>query len=256
MRTFKAPGNAYLIIPDSLTETFEHGHLTDRFPWRTSGDARWSITGTNPLTGSFAAQAGSLGPNQTSVLAIDLDLPVDGAVGYSIRTATVEFLDQCQFLVDSANVRYFSGLTDWNVITYPLKAGKHTLAWKCTGPGNTAGRVWLDNVFFPPHSIATSVGTGVSTDPGTYLLYQNYPNPFNPVSTIGFSVPALGGQSPIVTLKVFDMLGREVAVLLNERKAPGSYTVKFDGSRYASGVYYYRLSAGTFVYTRAMVLTK
>ncbi len=100
---------------------------------------------------------------------------------------------------------------------------------------------------------------GVSTAggfPTEFALEQNYPNPFNPTTVLEFSVPAVSGQSPVVTLKVFDVLGREVAVLVNERKAPGTYTVRFDGSRYSSGVYYYRMSAGTFVRTMAMVLTK
>ena len=255
-RTFKATGKAYVVVPDSVTETFEHAHLADKFPWRTYGNVPWSITGTNPQTGSFAVQAGNLTPHQTSVLAIDLALPTDGTITFSIRTATVKRSDQCQFLIDSILVQEFSGMSDWNVATYPLKAGSHTLAWNSTGPGSTAGKVWLDNVFFPPHSIVTSAGTGPSSNPTAFVLYQNYPNPFNPATVLGFSVPAVSGQSPVVSLRVFDILGREVAVLVNERKAPGSYTVRFDGSRYSSGVYYYRLVAGAFVQTRAMVLTK
>jgi hypothetical protein len=255
-RTFKATGKAYVIVPDSVTETFEHAHLADKFPWRTYGNVPWSITGTNPQTGSFAAQAGNFAPQQTSVLAIDLALTTDGAITFSIRTTTVEHSGQCQFLIDSIFVHEFSGISDWNVATYPLKAGSHTLQWISTGIGSTAGKVWLDNVFFPPHSIVTSAGTGPSSNPTAFVLYQNYPNPFNPTTVLGFSVPAVSGQSPVVSLRVFDILGREVAVLVNERKAPGSYTVRFDGSRYSSGVYYYRLSADAFVQTRAMVLTK
>jgi hypothetical protein len=88
--------------------------------------------------------------------------------------------------------------------------------------------------------------------PTAYVLHQNYPNPFNPVSTVGFSIAELR----LVTLKVYDILGREVAVLVNERKAPGSYEVKFDGSNLASGVYLYRLTAGQYVECRKMVLMK
>jgi hypothetical protein len=87
-------------------------------------------------------------------------------------------------------------------------------------------------------------------------LYQNYPNPFNPSTTIGYSVPAVGGQPPIITLKVYDLLGREVAVLLNEKKGPGTYEVQFDASRLASGVYLYRLQGGGFVQTKRLVLLR
>jgi hypothetical protein len=90
------------------------------------------------------------------------------------------------------------------------------------------------------------------TDPRTFGLDQNYPNPFNPVSTIGFSIP----ESRFVTLKVYDILGREVAVLMNEKKPPGRYEVEFDGSGLSSGIYFYRLTAGQYVETRKMILMK
>ena len=88
--------------------------------------------------------------------------------------------------------------------------------------------------------------------PLEFKLEQNYPNPFNPVTVIKFKVPS----SQVVTLKVYDLLGREVATLVNEEKAPGSYEVKFDGSNLASGTYFYRLQAGDFVQTKKMLLMR
>jgi predicted GH43/DUF377 family glycosyl hydrolase len=110
---------------------------------------------------------------------------------------------------------------------------------------------------------ATSVVTGVSEMqqgfPKRFVLAQNYPNPFNPVTNIGYSIGGVGDQglgASNVRLVVYDILGREVAVLVNERKAPGTYEVKFDGSGLASGVYFYRLTAGTLVQTRKMMLVR
>jgi hypothetical protein len=88
--------------------------------------------------------------------------------------------------------------------------------------------------------------------PVSFELSQNYPNPFNPRTGIRYQVP---GASD-VKITVYDMLGREVSVLVNERKLPGNYEASFDGSGLASGVYYYRLTAGSFVQTRAMMLVK
>jgi hypothetical protein len=88
---------------------------------------------------------------------------------------------------------------------------------------------------------------------------QNYPNPFNPSTRIGFSVPAspAGGQaSGFTMLRVFDILGREVATLVNENLAPGSYETTFDATSLASGVYFYRLQAGGLVQTKKLVLEK
>jgi len=88
--------------------------------------------------------------------------------------------------------------------------------------------------------------------PREFVLRQNTPNPFNPTTCIRFQVPGVSD----VKLVVYDLLGKEVAVLLNERKAPGHYEVSFNGSGLGSGVYIYRLIAGSFVASKRMVLLK
>ena len=88
--------------------------------------------------------------------------------------------------------------------------------------------------------------------PERFEMKQNYPNPFNPTTSIKFKVPS----SKVVTLKVFDMLGREVATLVNEPKEPGVHTAQWDASGLGSGVYFYTLKAGDFVQTRKMILQK
>ncbi len=91
-----------------------------------------------------------------------------------------------------------------------------------------------------------------------YSLSQNYPNPFNPTTAIQFTIPLLGGdeRGGLVTLKVYDILGREVVTLVNEQQRPGIYNVEFDASGLASGVYYCRLQSGRFSETRKMVLLR
>ena len=81
---------------------------------------------------------------------------------------------------------------------------------------------------------------------------QNYPNPFNPTTNIRFSIT----ESAKISLKIYDVLGREVSVLVHERKAPGSYAVKLDEAGLASGIYLYRLTAGSFVQARKMILAR
>jgi len=104
-------------------------------------------------------------------------------------------------------------------------------------------------VFFNPLS---------SDVPKSYLLTQNYPNPFNPVTKIKFDIPLdsrLRGNDN-VTLKIYDVLGREVAVLVNEKLQPGTYELRWDASKYSSGVYFYKLTANNFSDTKKMVLIK
>jgi lipocalin len=88
--------------------------------------------------------------------------------------------------------------------------------------------------------------------PSSYIIEQNYPNPFNPTTTIKFQIP----NANHVTLKVFDLLGRGVATLVNEVKSPGTYRLTWDASGMASGVYFYRLTAGNFVQTRKLSLLR
>ena len=90
---------------------------------------------------------------------------------------------------------------------------------------------------------------------GDYFLSQNFPNPFNPVTTIKFSIPSSPVSRP-VSLKLFDVLGREVAILINEEKTPGNYEVKWNASGFPSGIYFYRITVGKYSETKKMVLTK
>lgn len=88
--------------------------------------------------------------------------------------------------------------------------------------------------------------------PENYQLSQNFPNPFNPVTVIKYQLPMSGN----VSLKIYDVLGKEVATLVNETQQAGSYTINFNGANLASGVYYYKISAGEFVSVKKMVLMK
>ncbi len=112
-----------------------------------------------------------------------------------------------------------------------------------------------------------SILVGVEENPAAvaqeFSLGQNYPNPFNPTTTIKYQIPHSNNQLGLgvsdlgfVSLKVFDILGREVATLVNEKSKSGSYKVHFDGRNFASGIYFYRLQAGTFVQTKRLTLVK
>ncbi|MBK7105249.1 MAG: T9SS type A sorting domain-containing protein [Ignavibacteriae bacterium] len=90
-----------------------------------------------------------------------------------------------------------------------------------------------------------------------FTLYQNYPNPFNPSTTIKYSIPSNAkNEKSNVKLIVYDILGKEVATLINENKSFGNYEVVFDGTNLSTGVYYYQLKTGDFVQTKKMVLIK
>lgn len=96
--------------------------------------------------------------------------------------------------------------------------------------------------------------------PVNFELYQNYPNPFNPTTTIKYSIPAAASNLEMsaqnVTLKIFDMLGREIATLVNGYKSPGNYVVTFNASGLSSGIYFYQLRSGSYILTNKMMILK
>jgi predicted acyl esterase len=96
----------------------------------------------------------------------------------------------------------------------------------------------------------------ISTEiPGSFLLKQNYPNPFNPVTKIRFEVPSTG-KNNFVTIKIFDITGREISTIVDDNFNPGIYEVDWDGSKYSSGAYFYRMQAGEFTAIKKMILVK
>ena len=108
---------------------------------------------------------------------------------------------------------------------------------------------WI--VFLYRGQLLLNVGDDVNK-PESYRLLQNYPNPFNPLTTIQYAI----GKRQFVSLKVYDISGREVAALVNEIKNPGTYVVDFNGSKLSSGIYFYRLETGSFIQTKKMILLK
>ena len=85
-----------------------------------------------------------------------------------------------------------------------------------------------------------------------YIILQNYPNPFNPSTTIKYQIP----RQSFVTIRIYDVLGNEIATLVNEEKSIGSYEVEFDATNLPSGIYFYRIHAGSFIETKKMILLK
>lgn len=200
--------------------------------------AKTTDSGTNWTTTFFSAPLWSI------------DFPISGAslVGYAVG--------------------------DQGVILKTTDAGT---TWSPQQSGTT---VKLNKVYFADVQTGYAVGvngtllrtttggepiTGVEDRDGIirdFTLQQNYPNPFNPITTIRFTVPPtgrplLGGaRGGLVSLKVYDISGKEIATLLNGEKPAGEYEIEFDASHLPSGVYLYRLTAGSFSQSRKMILLK
>ena len=106
--------------------------------------------------------------------------------------------------------------------------------------------------YLATHTVMTDVDETSSSVPVEFRLEQNYPNPFNPTTTIQFALP----KRSEVKLKIYDLLGREVATLLDKELQPGEYKVNFEAQGLQSGIYFYRIEASGFVQTRKLTLLK
>lgn len=164
---------------------------------------------------------------------------------YSIKTfQTCEPNDDNVVFVTPGNPGQVIGKTGYAIYAHTPRFGF-----------KTCPTVQFHELWMRPFTFSTST-TDIQAPAGSPLLSfdieQNYPNPFNPSTTIQFSIASR--QRTAVT--VFDVLGREVTTLVNEVKEPGTYTVQFDGSNLASGVYFCRLQAGSFAASKRLVLLK
>ena len=138
------------------------------------------------------------------------------------------------------------GIT-YDTITFP---GYFNLKFEIMSDGWT---YWIDSVRIePPSGIEDLL-----QKPLVFNLDQNYPNPFNPTTKIKYAIPNVGTYNyPLVQLKIYDVLGREVTTLINEIKRPGEYEVEFNANNLPTGVYFYQLKAGEFIHTKKMILLK
>jgi photosystem II stability/assembly factor-like uncharacterized protein len=223
----------------------------------TNDGTNWTAV-NNGLTGSYVFALALSGSN--------LFAGTDGDVFLSTNNGT-------------SWTRTSTGLTSAGVFCFTISganlfAGTDDGVFLSTNDGNawTAINAGLTNSFvqtFAIHGTSLFVGTegGVFSrplsemvadveraefSPNSFLLEQNFPNPFNPSTTIKYELP----RASQVSLSVYDVLGREVSVLVNDRRDAGDYQVKLDGSNLASGVYFYRLQAGDFVATKRLVLLR
>jgi hypothetical protein len=135
--------------------------------------------------------------------------------------------------------------------TAPSTTGSVTLY--ATGAGTSSSKPGWN--FAPNFSVTVTAATDVTethVKASAYKLEQNYPNPFNPSTKISFSIP----QSEQVTLTVYDMSGKEISKLVDGQRSAGEYSVSFNASNLPSGVYLYKLTAGSFSQIKKMILTK
>jgi hypothetical protein len=182
---------------------------------------------------------------------------------YSLLRKTVlsveslnRYIDSIHTLVNEAQVRHYQR---WPILGVASAGAPEVDAQPKTFDGYitqfknwiSIRLTWLDANM--PGKVIQSTGVqGPVAVPKDFVLSQNYPNPFNPTTVINYQLPVTSR----VVVKVYDMLGREVATLVNEVKSAGYYSVDFNASALSSGIYFYRITAGAFTQSKQMMLIK
>jgi Secretion system C-terminal sorting domain len=176
------------------------------------------------------------------MLTIDGAAPGNRVKMIAMSQDTAQAIALCDAATGDFTLPVSNKISTYQIFAINLPAGQNSAAVTAQ-PGNTGIVVSVTT---------TGVKDQARTVPSGFALHQNYPNPFNPTTTITYDV----SKTSYVTISVYNILGQKVANLLGGTRAPGVYSVNFDGSRLASGLYFYRMSAGNFTSTKKFVLLK
>lgn len=217
----------------------------------------------SPESSIFWQEADSI--NVNSVLSnINIFMPRDSSIGGGSISGIVSIdggtPDNVLILAQSVSDNFFNYTTtieDGSFTIFDLPFGTYKLIGQKIGFNNAESSIIeIDSSNAHVNNIMISFLIASSEEgpqiPKTAELYQNYPNPFNPSTTIEYFIP----QSGFVSLKIYDVLGKEIKTLVNEQKVRGEYKINFDGRGLSSGIYFYRLISGNFNQTRKMLIVK
>lgn len=178
-------------------------------------------------------------------------------VSSSNRCQDTPFIIRHKIGIDTVRVNQVRNGSMWSYIgTYNFSpdTSQKIFISNAGTPGTSTTYVVADAIRIISYDPATPVEEEINSMPSEFILYQNYPNPFNPSTKISWQSPVGSRQ----TLKVYDILGNEVATLVNEYKNPGFYEIEFDASAFnlKTGIYFYQLRSGSFVETKKLILIK
>jgi len=256
-------GTGTLTLADSAENGFSR--------WTTNGT--WGITSStyhSPSNSFTDSPGGNYGNNQNTYMVLANPINISSYpvtyLSFWHRYATEAGYDFCYVEVSSDNGTTWQTVTSYNgtlatwtqqtfdITSYANSSSQLRIRFRLQTDASVVADGWyVDDIKITNYCL-TPVGISGNESglPNRFALQQNYPNPFNPATVIKYQLP----KQEYVSIKVFDILGKEVASLVNENKAAGYYEVEFDGSNFASGLYFYRIEAGDFKDTKKMMLVK
>ena len=239
-----------VVAGDSRMETFESGTLRTGAPffWKSAGDSAWAVATYLSHSGSFGAYS-PYPAVPSATLASSVTLGAPGPVQFAYGVVTNEPGSALRFLVDGVVKGTWANTTRWELASFTIPAGTHTLTWNLLSADTLSGDVaFLDDVAFP--TTAQLLDAPAAPEPPAVVrLAANEPNPVTTATWIPFSLPRAGH----VRIVLYDLLGRVVAVPADGDFEAGEHRVRFDASALPPGMYRYQLTSGSFRASRALV---
>ena len=249
--------------PNEAETTFGIDEATTQFNISTS--VKRTDAGSGKLEYTFTDDFGRLVLENSSPIPISGSASDFGIWVYGDNSSN--FLEYK--FVDNLNTEYYALIdtldwTGWKLKSVDIAAiaAGSDLSFEAITIKNNSITSDVGTIYFDDMQVdfITPVEEDESGLPTSFSLEQNYPNPFNPTTKIVYSVPVVdvhsGVEGPNITLLLFDILGREVATLVNQHQKPGVYKIEFDASQLPSGIYFYKMNAGNFSNVKKMVLLK
>jgi hypothetical protein len=223
----------------------------------------WSENSTVGYWGSTKAKLAPLGPANNSITFKPYDIPaalMDVQAWWpniSINSKDTPFTVKHKNGTDTVRVDQSVSSGKWTTIGTFTFAGDTNDAVTISNNAATGYVVCADAIRFVSYDPnITSVKSVAGVLPSDFVLHQNYPNPFNPSTTLTFSVPNTAGAKQVLSLRIYDLLGREMATLVNGVKPPGIYSVQWNAAGQSSGVYFVQLRSGNLSVTRKINLIR
>lgn len=221
--------------------------------WMDTRDGNWEIFGKRSTDSGI-----NWGPDTR--LTFPPSSPASPSVAVSGTVVHIVWQDYRDGNYEIYSKRSTNSGINWNADTRLTNSSSVSEIPSVTVSGQVVHAVWTDErdgnreIYYKRDPSGNPVGlSNINTGiPNQYSLSQNYPNPFNPMTKLRFQIP----KNLLVSLKIYDAIGREIIVLVNEELAAGVYETDWDAAKFPSGVYYYRISAGDFSETKKMVLVK
>jgi Secretion system C-terminal sorting domain len=265
---WSAPLSCAFLVTDSIGYRFikQAEYFFDRDPGQGKGNFL-SVSGSlsfQNLAKTVSTSGLSGSSHRLFIRFLDDKVRWGAPIGVSFRGMKSTYVADAEFFIDSPGLpgtgksmsaldSLFDSPSEYalaQVDTSSTHAGHHTVFVRVQSSDGRWSSITKDSLFF--NKALTIVESDSVNIPKMFNLSQNYPNPFNPTTAISYKIAV----NTLVTLKVYDILGREIKTLVNERQTAGAHSVTFDASPIASGVYFYRLQAGSYIDTKKLLLLK